>query len=66
MLQKDKGCMNKKIGNDEAKRIMLDILLSFANYCDDNCLRYYLAYGTLIGAVRHKPKFDSLYQIKYA
>lgn len=43
-----------KIDNDCAKEIMLDILSSIAKYCDTNNFRYYLAYGTLIGAIRHK------------
>lgn len=43
----------KKIGNEEAQKIELDILTAFAEYCQLNGLRYFLAYGTLIGAVRH-------------
>lgn len=39
---------------NEIKRIELDILLHFDNFCKENGLRYFLAYGTLIGAVRHK------------
>lgn len=30
------------------------LLDAFANYCDKHSLRYYLTYGTLIGAIRHK------------
>lgn len=44
----------KKIDVDEQKKIMLDILKDAAKFCDDNNIRYYLAYGTLLGAVRHK------------
>ena len=29
-------------------------MIIIASFCDDNNLRYFLAYGTLIGAVRHK------------
>ena len=29
-------------------------MLNVANFCDKNNLTYYLAYGILIGAVRHK------------
>ncbi len=38
----------------ESKKIMLDILDDVASFCDNNNIIYYLAYGTLIGAVRHK------------
>ena len=39
---------------DEKKEASLDTLLFFHDYCEKNGLRYTLAYGTLIGAVRHK------------
>ena len=39
---------------DEIKKIELDILLDVANFCDEHKLKYFLAYGTLIGAVRHQ------------
>lgn len=44
----------KLIQIDELKRIQLNLLNALADYCDDNNLTYYLAYGTLIGAIRHK------------
>lgn len=31
----------------------LEMLLEFDRYCKENCLRYYLAGGTLLGAIRH-------------
>ena len=34
--------------------IELDILLYFDKFCEKNNLHYFLAYGTLLGAVRHK------------
>jgi len=43
----------KGIEHAEAQRIELDILTAFSRYCRDNGLRYYLAYGTLLGAIRH-------------
>ena len=45
----------KKIDNvDEIKKIELDILLHIHDFCKKNGLLYFLAYGTLIGAIRHK------------
>lgn len=46
--------MLKRIEIDEMKKIELEILKSVADFCDANNLTYFLAYGTLIGAVRHK------------
>ena len=40
--------------NEEIKSILSQILFDFANYCEENNLRYTLAFGTLLGAVRHK------------
>lgn len=37
----------------EIKKIELDILRAFHSFCEKNSLRYFLAYGTLLGAVRH-------------
>lgn len=39
---------------ESVKRLQLEILDDIAQYCEKNNLRYYLAYGTLIGAIRHK------------
>lgn len=44
----------RKIGFEETKNIELEILKDVAAFCDKWGLRYYLTYGTLIGAVRHK------------
>lgn len=44
----------KTISFEETKQIELEILLKVADFCDQHGLRYYLAYGTLIGAIRHK------------
>lgn len=46
--------MEKKIDDTEVRKLELDILVQFAAYCEKHHLRYFLAYGTLIGAVRHK------------
>lgn len=39
---------------NEVKHIEVEILDAFVSFCNQNNLRYYLAYGTLLGAVRHK------------
>lgn len=44
----------KEITFDEGKRLMLDTLINVHHFCEKNGLRYSIAYGTLIGAIRHK------------
>ena len=44
----------REISPEEHKKRALEILLEVADFCEKNNFRYYLAYGTLIGAVRHK------------
>ena len=44
----------RQLSNDEIKRVELDILIAFSEYCERHDLKYYLTYGTLIGAVRHQ------------
>ena len=50
---------NKKAGSSEplsmrdTQQIALEILHTVAQICEERNLRYYLVYGTLIGAVRH-------------
>ncbi len=46
--------MSKEIPLNEIKKIEFDILQFIKDVCEENELRYYLAYGTLLGAVRHK------------
>ena len=43
----------KTIEVDEMKRIQLLILIDVANFCEENGIRYFLAAGTMLGAVRH-------------
>ncbi len=43
-----------EIGLEESKKIQVEILSNIAKFCNENNLNYYLAYGTLIGAIRHK------------
>lgn len=44
----------KEITPNELKKIQLDILKEVHNFCIENNIKYSLAYGTMIGAVRHK------------
>lgn len=46
--------MRKIESVDELKKIQLGILVSFHQFCSDNNIKYSLAAGSLIGAVRHK------------
>lgn len=43
----------RAISQDQIKRIETDILREFAAICESHGLRYCLAYGTCLGAVRH-------------
>ena len=44
----------KEIGVEELKKIQLDILNDVHHFCVKNKINYSLAFGTLLGAVRHK------------
>ncbi len=46
--------MEEKIGLRESQEVAKNILDVVVDICDQNNLKYYLIYGTLIGAVRHK------------
>lgn len=46
--------MTKIIDGNELKRIERELLVILDRFCVSHGLRYYIAYGTLIGAVRHK------------
>lgn len=46
--------MRKIESVDELKQIQLDILLAFDKFCVENDIKYSLAAGSLIGAIRHK------------
>lgn len=43
-----------KLELKEIQNISLNILIDVANFCDENKITYFLACGTLLGAVRHK------------
>lgn len=44
----------KEIDITEQKKIELSVLEYFCRFCEDHNLDYFLAYGTLLGTVRHK------------
>ena len=44
----------KRLSDQEVKDELFRILSDFADYCDENGLKYSLCGGTLLGAVRHK------------
>lgn len=45
---------NNEVTIEDIKKISLEGLSYFHSFCCKNKLTYYLAYGTLLGAVRHK------------
>lgn len=46
--------MKKKLSLQEIHSYELDILKAYIRVCEDHGLRWYLAGGTLLGAIRHK------------
>lgn len=44
----------RELSVDEVKKVQLDILKAVDKWCRENNVNYYLMYGTLLGAVRHK------------
>lgn len=44
----------KELSLQEIKEIEFEILKMFDGFCKENHIRYYLAYGTLLGAIRYK------------
>lgn len=45
---------DKRISLEQQRQIQLDILKNIDCFCKDNSINYSLAFGTLIGAVRHR------------
>ena len=45
---------NKELSLKQQQEISLDILKDVAFFCEQNNIKYFLACGTLLGAVRHK------------
>ncbi len=46
--------MKSKLTIEEIKKIQLDILIDVHKFCMENDITYFISYGTLLGAVRHK------------
>ena len=44
----------RRISSNEIKPILLDALYAFHSICEENALRYSIAFGTMLGAVRHQ------------
>lgn len=44
----------KELTLRELKDIELEILMDFKSFCEANQIKYYLGYGTLLGAIRYK------------
>lgn len=44
----------KEIDLEEIKKLQVDILVKVHEFCKKNNIRYFMGYGTLLGAVRHK------------
>ncbi len=44
----------KELSLQEIQQESFKVLLKFKEICEENNLQYFLAYGTLIGAIRHK------------
>ena len=44
----------KELSLQEIKEIELNTLKMFSSFCKENNIRFYLAYGTLLGAIRYK------------
>ncbi len=44
----------KQLESEEFKKIQLEILKAIDKFCNESNIRYSLAFGTLLGAVRHK------------
>ncbi len=46
--------MDTPLTQRETQLVQLNVLKTFADICDREGLTYFLYYGTLIGAIRHK------------
>ena len=46
--------MKKLIEGKELKSVILNTLLRFDEFCKERDIKYTIAYGTALGAIRHK------------
>lgn len=46
--------MKKEITLEERKKIQLEMLIEIDKFCREHNIKYMLAFGTLLGAIRHK------------
>lgn len=46
--------MRHKLSSNELKSLLLKTLLRFDDFCKKNDIKYSIAYGTALGAIRHK------------
>lgn len=46
--------LNNELNLSDKQRVSFEILQTVANFCSEHNIRYYLAYGSLLGAIRHK------------
>ena len=44
----------KSLNIEEVHDVLLNIAKAFITICDNNNIPYYMGYGTLLGAIRHK------------
>lgn len=44
----------QEISLQEIQKLEVQVLSKFIDYCKAHDLKYYIAYGSLIGAIRHK------------
>lgn len=52
---KERGVkMNKKINDQELKKVLEEIMKDFHDFCCANQIEYFVGYGTLLGTIRHK------------
>jgi len=43
-----------QLNDTQIKKALLDVLIGFRDICSQNNLKYWIGFGTLLGAVRHK------------
>lgn len=48
-----KQMSGRKLSHEEIQDRLFEMMCSFDSFCKENDIEYYLAYGTLIGAIRH-------------